>query len=345
MEVIGLDIGFGFTKATNGKRSLIFKSVYGEANEVQFREQLLQSKDKEEHLQIELDGVSYFAGELAERQSQERFFTLDQAQFVSDFTKVLALVPLSRMVERQDPVKLVAGLPVSHYRQHKKEIVEILKGQHEVTVIDQNRERTDTVVRITNVRVVPQPFGALMNLMLNDIGEVRDRRFLDEKIGVIDVGFRTTDYTIADRTRYSERGSLTLDLGVSKAFGAIANKLQESSGINVELYRLFDAVDKGSIKIHGKRYDLSLIKDHAFSQLATRIATEANRLWTTDWDIDSVLITGGGGPILAPHITKLVKGEVMASDASKDARLANVRGFCKYGKRLWTRGANPPPGR
>lgn len=345
MDVIGLDIGFGFTKATDGKRSMIFKSVYGEASEMQFREQLLKSEQKEEHLQIEIDGTSYFGGELAERQSVERFFTLDQTQFVRDFTKILALMPLSHMVARQEPVKLVAGLPVSYYRRHKTEIVDILKGQHELTVIDPNEERRDTVIRITSVRVVPQPFGALMDMMLNDIGEVRDRRFLGEKIGVIDVGFRTTDFTIADQTRYSERGSRTIDLGISKAFSTIAAKLQESSGVNVELYRLYRAVDEGGIKIHGKRYDLKLITEHAFNQLATRVANEANRLWTNDWDIDKVLITGGGGAVLAPFIQKIVKGEVLPIDAKADARFANVRGFCKYGKRLWTRGSNPPAGR
>lgn len=346
MEVIGLDIGFGFTKATNGKRSMVFKSVYGEASDMQFREQLLANPaHADEHLQIEIDGTSYFAGELAERQSQERFFTLDQAQFVSDFTRILALIPLSRMVGRQDPVKLVAGLPVSYYQRHKSQIVEILKGQHELTVIDANQERTDTVVRITSVRVVPQPFGALMNLMLNDIGEVRDKAFMTEKIGVIDVGFRTTDFTIADKTRYSERGSRTLDLGISKAFASIAAKLQESSGVNVELYRLYEAVDKGFIKIHGKKYDLSLIKEHAFTHLANRVATEANRLWASDWDIDRILVTGGGGSVLAPFIDKLVQGEIMTPEPGADIRFGNVQGFCKYGKRLWTRGTNPPPGR
>jgi plasmid segregation protein ParM len=184
-----------------------------------------------------------------------------------------------------------------------------------------------------------------MNMMLNDIGEVRDRRYLEEKVGVIDVGFRTTDFTVADQTRYSERGSRTLDLGISKAFASIAAKLQESSGVNVELYRLYDAVEKGSIKIHGKRYDLSLIRDHAFTQLASRIGAEANRLWANDWDMDKVLITGGGGGVLAAHLGKLIKGEILAPEAGSDVRFANAQGFCKYGKRLWTRGANPPAGR
>lgn len=345
MEVIGLDIGFGYTKATNGKRFVVFKSVYGEAAEMQFREQLMAEDKAEEHLHVEIDGKALFVGELAERQSVERFFTLDQNQFVADFTKVLALAPLAQMVERQDPVKVVAGLPISHYRRHRKELVEILKGQHPVSVVDAQGERTETVVRITDVRVVPQPFGSVLNLMLSDLGEVRDRRFLDEKVGVIDVGFRTTDYTIADGTKYSERGSRTVDTGISRAFATIASKLQESSSVNIELYRLFEAVEQGGIKIHGKRYDLKLIKEHAFTQLAGAIATEANRLWASDWDIDRVMISGGGGAVLAPYLQPLIKGEIMPVDPGRDFRLNNVRGYLKYGKRLWTRGANPPADR
>ncbi len=345
MEVIGLDIGFGYTKATNGKRFVVFKSVYGEAADMQFREQLMADAQGEDHLHVELEGKSLFVGELAERQSVERFLTLDQTQFVADFTKVLALTPLSLMVERQDPVKIVAGLPISHYRRHRKELVGILKGQHPVTVVDRKGERTETVVRITDVRVVPQPFGSVLNLMLSDIGEVRDRRFLTEKIGVIDVGFRTTDYTIADGTRYSERGSRTADTGISRAFATIAAKLQESSSVNIELYRLFEAVEQGGIKIHGKRYDLKLIKEHAFTQLAAAIATEANRLWASDWDIDRIMISGGGGAVLAPYLQPLIKGEIMPVDPGRDFRLNNVRGYLKYGKRLWTRGANPPADR
>lgn len=341
MEVIGLDIGFGYTKATDGQRFIVFKSVYGEAAELQFREQLLSDPDEEEYLHVELDEKSYFVGELAERQSVERYFTLDQSQFVADFTKVLALTPLSQMVERQEPIKLVAGLPISHYRRHRTELSNILKGQHPLVVIDKDGKRSDTVVRISEVKVVPQPFGTVLNLMLSDLGEVRDRRFLREKIGVIDVGFRTTDYTIADRTRYSERGSKTTENGISKAYASVAAKLQESSGVNVELYRLYDAVDRGSIKIHGKRYDLKLVVEHAFSQLANTIASDANRLWGNDWDMDRIMVTGGGGAVLSPFMNKLLKGEVMPVDPGTDTRLSNVRGYWKYGKRVWTRGTQP----
>ncbi|MGH8442503.1 MAG: hypothetical protein ACRETF_06315, partial [Nevskiaceae bacterium] len=69
MHVIGLDIGFGFTKATNGRETQIFKSVVGDAAEATFNEQLLPSKaNAGRHLQI--NGESFYVGELAEQQSR-----------------------------------------------------------------------------------------------------------------------------------------------------------------------------------------------------------------------------------------------------------------------------------
>jgi plasmid segregation protein ParM len=185
------------------------------------------------------------------------------------------------------------------------------------------------------VRVIPQPFGSMFNLMLNEIGKPASQRFISEKIGIIDVGFRTADYTISDKTRYSERGSQSSDSGMSIAYTAIANALQEKSGVAVELYRLYDAVTKGTIKIKGKRYDISGIVQAAFTQLATRIATEVNRLWSDDWDIDAIVITGGGGTTLAPFLSPLLEGEVLPMPADQDARLNNVYGYWKYGVHLW----------
>lgn len=343
MDVLGIDIGFGFTKATNGRDYRIFKSVFGEAAEIQFREQLFQQGQDGGSLHLELDGKGFFVGELAERQSNVRSFTLDQDQFIAAFVKTLALTALGTLVQRNVPVKVVTGLPISYYRRHKDEIAGILEGKHTLALLDERGGREETVVNIAQVRVVPQPFGSLFNLMLNDLAEVGDRRFIHEKVGIIDVGFRTSDYTIADRARYSERGSRTTESGIAQAFSIIASKLREKSGVNVELYRLYDAVERGSIKIRGKVFDLKSVTEQVFGQLASSVATEANRFWADDWDIDMIVITGGGGAVLRGYLQPLLSGEVLAADPGEDSRLNNVRGYWKYAKHLWAKSPNPPP--
>ncbi len=340
MNVVGIDIGFGFTKATSGKDMLVFKSIFGEATDIQFREQLLGPSSPEEHLHIELDGESFYVGELAERQSHVRSFTLDQNQFITNFAKTMAMAALSRLVSTNDNINIVTGLPVSFYRRHREELSGLLLGAHTMTTLDASGARHEMRLTVDQVRVIPQPFGSLFNLMMGDSAELSDKRYVEEKIGVVDIGFRTTDYTISDKTKYSGRGSGSSESGIARAFSMIAAKLLEQTGVDVELYRMYDAVARGSIKIRGKTIDLRPLTEEAFSKLASAIATEVDRLWADDWDIDLIVVTGGGGAVLAPYLQPLLSGEVLGIDPTADSRLHNVRGYWKYGRNVW--GAERP---
>ncbi|MDQ7002773.1 MAG: ParM/StbA family protein [Ghiorsea sp.] len=338
-HIIGIDIGFGFTKATNGHDFLIFKSIFGEAVEFQIKENLLNADSDHDHLQIEIDNTSYFIGELAERQSSDRTFTLDQTQFVSSSSKILALATLSKLVkDTSQPIKLVVGLPIGHYREHKDKLAKMLQTTHTFFVINANGERSQISIEVSDVRVLPQPIGTVMDSLLSTDGIPQNKRFATDKIGIIDVGFRTTDYTISDKGRYSERGSLTTKNGISRAFSQIGSKLKEACGIDIEIYRLYDAVDKGSIKVRGKSYDLHKITEHAFKQLASQIATDANQVWADDWDIDAIMITGGGGAVLVQYMESEIEGVVIPVKQDLDYRLHNVRGYYKFGLYTW---ANP----
>ena len=338
MQIIGADIGFGYTKCSDGRRTQIFKSVVGEATEVQFDEAIIESAEDGLPRHIEIDGEAFFVGELAEQQSRGRGFTLDPQQFIAKYARPLALTAIAPYVEDGNPVRLVTGLPISFFRKQHGAMVQLLQKRHQVTLVDRKGQRIEKNIQIDRVQVIPQPFGSVFNLMLNDVGKAGSQNYLNEKVGIIDIGFRTADYTISNKTKYLERGSLSSDSGVSVAFSAIANVLQEKSGVNVELYRLYDAVDRGTIKIRGKKYDLTKMVQRAFSQLASKIATEVNRLWSDDWDIDTIVLTGGGGALLAPHLQPLLEGEVVPVPADIDARFNNVQGYWKYGQYLWAGG-------
>lgn len=334
MQIIGLDVGFGFTKATNGRDTQVFKSVVGDAGEATFNDQLLPGRSATGR-HIAIGDEMFYIGELAEHQSRGRNFTLDQNQFLAKYARTLALSAVAPMADPHAPVRIVTGLPINYFRKHKDLLTQILQQKHVATLYRPNGEKDERTVNIERVRVIPQPFGSLFNLMLDNHGKPTGQRFITEKIGLIDVGFRTADYTISDRTRYSERGSQSTDSGISVAFAAIANALQEKSGVAVELFRLYDAVTRGTIKIRGKRYDITAPVKQAFAGLAARIATEANRLWSDDWDVDAIVVSGGGGAVLAPYLQPMLEGEVIPVPPDQDARMNNVIGYWKYGTHLW----------
>jgi plasmid segregation protein ParM len=344
MEVLGIDIGFGFTKATDGKDAIVFKSIYGDANDISFWADFGASSPSD-HIHVAIDGKSYFVGDLAEQQSSALNFTLDQERMLTDFVRILALTAAGFFLNGDSPVNVpinvVSGLPIAYFKRNHERFTEILAGHHQVTFHNHDGSHSTKEIYINKVRMLPQPLGSVLNLLMDDRGKIVERDLADQKIGVVDIGFRTTDFTIVDHLRYIDRGSRTIDTGMSKAFSIIAGKLQEKCGVNVELYRLYKPVEEGAIKMRGHGFNFAKIRDQVYEQLAHAIAGEIERLWSTDWDIDTIVLTGGGCVDLAAHLQPLLAGHVLPLDPSSDSRLNNVKGYVKYAKFVWGNSGTP----
>ncbi len=79
--------------------------------------------------------------------------------------------------------------------------------------------------------------------------------------------------------------------------------------------------------------------------MASSIANEVSRLWADDWDIDTIILSGGGCRELAPYLQPMIVGNVVSVDLNRDPRLNNVLGYHKYGRYTWkeTVSASPQP--
>jgi len=257
MESAGIDIGFGFTKGTNGRETVLFKSILGEATDIQFSTPIVRNQASP-CMHVLLDGQAYYVGDFAEQQSNTREYTLDQEKLLSDFCKVFALTAMGYLFKTFVPVNIVTGLPVGYYREYHQRLNKLLKGQHEISYQKSDNTNETRRLNINNIRIIPQPLGSLLNLIMNENGKITDRELAKQKIGVIDIGFRTADFCIFHGLHYVERGSSTTDTGVAKSFAVIAKELREECKVNVELYRMYDAVARGIIKIRGKEFNISV---------------------------------------------------------------------------------------
>jgi plasmid segregation protein ParM len=334
METVGIDVGFGFTKVYNGKNSVIFKSLIGDATEIQFRS-FLGDESSSANLHITLDDKSYFLGSFAELQSKMPEFTLDQEKLIENFIKILAVTGIGLCSNSGGPVNVVTGLPVEYLRRDSRRLKEMILGTHQITYHGLNGKDETKQIHVDKIHVIPQPIGSIFNLLFDDNGKIRDKSLTSQKLGVVDIGFKTTDFSIFDRLQYIERGSSTMDTGISKCFTVFANKLRQESNINLELYRIHKFVEAGKIKIRGKEYNLSTLKKKVYNQAAAAIAADLNRLWENDWDIDSIILSGGGSVELAEYLSTNIKGNVIPMPRNIDARFNNVQGYCKFGKYKW----------
>jgi len=338
MQVLGIDIGFGFTKATNGKDTLIFKSLFGDAADIQFWADFGDDTPTD-HIHVTIDGKSYFIGDLAEQQSSVLHFTLDQEKLITEFVRILSLTVAGMFQQKgasiNVPINVVSGLPIGYFKQNHERFDELLTGHHTIVYHSQDGREITKEIYINKIRMLPQPMGSILNLLMNEKGKIVDRELANQKVGVVDIGFRTTDFIILDRLRYIDRGSRTIDSGISKGFSFIANKLREKAGVSVELYRLYRAAETGTIKMRGHGFAFAKIRDQVYSQLAGTIANEIDRLWADDWDIDTIILSGGGCRELAQYLQPLITGNVIPVDLSQDPRLNNVLGYMKYGRYIW----------
>ena len=250
---------------------------------------------------------------------------------VTQHFKILALAALAKVVPSRVPVNVITGLPVGYYMEYKDKLAQILEGEHTLLIHD-SAQGNEIILNVNRVRVIPQPYGSLVDYLFRDDGTVLRADAARQKIGVVDIGFKTTDFTVCKGFRHSERGSRTTDTGIAKAFTYISEALNDMSGVNVEIYRLYDAVREGSIKIRGAEYDLSKVKGEVFGRLATAVASDMERVWTDDWDLDLVLLAGGGGDVLFEYLKPLVRGELALLKTKEDPRMGNVSGYVKYGR-------------
>ena len=328
METLGIDVGFGFTKASNGDERVLFKSILGDYSDIQFSSELEDSSSTQ-NLHVTIEDKAYFVGDLAEQQSSFRQFTLDQNKLLTDFVQVLALTAAGLCTAETQPLNIVSGLPVAYFKQDAKKFKELLTGSHQIIFHKRGGSKNTRKIQINNVKMVPQPLGSLMNILMDENGKIIDRQLARKKVGIVDIGFRTTDFILCDELKYIDRGSSTVKNGISSCFSIIADKLRQQSGVNVELYRLYKAVRKGNIKIKGSEYSLANLRDKVYAHSATKLANEINRLWADDWDIDSIVLTGGGSMELCSYLQPLIEGHVLPVDTNSDARCNNVLGYLK----------------
>ncbi|WDP93078.1 MAG: ParM/StbA family protein [Desulfobacter sp.] len=334
MEIVGIDVGFGFTKAYNGKNSVIFKSLIGDATDIQFRSSLGDASTTS-NLHITLNDKTYFLGSYAELQSNITEFTLDQDKLIEEFIKILAIAAAGICAKGPGPINVVTGLPVGYLKRDTRRLKEIIRGDHEIAYHQVDGKDETRRIHIDKVHVIPQPIGSIFNLIFDEGGKIKDRALAGSKLGVVDIGFKTTDFSIFDHLQYIERGSSTMDTGISKCFSVISNKLRQESGISVELYRIFKFVESGMIKIKGKEYNIMNLKKRVYTHTASAIATDMARLWENDWDIDSIILSGGGSIPLAEYLIPNVEGNVIPIQRDMDARFNNVQGYWKFGHYKW----------
>ena len=302
---VGLDIGYGYTKIVTSAGRWIFPTIVGRAEEIAFQSETLGGVSEVQV--VEYDGRRYFVGEAAERFSLITLDRRDREWVKSAQYGILALSAWMRAGLLDRPCHVVTGLPVEYYAD-KGSIVDLFKGGQLSRII------------APIVKIIPQPFGTLFNLILKDDGSVEDEALALKTVGVIDVGYQTTDCILVDRLDYIESSSGT-SLGISAASETVGREIKRRT---TRSFLRRTEIDEATSNPIGS------LAAPIVETLATHIEHFAKTLWAHRGQPDIVVLTGGGILLVGPYLREAFAKARVADEP----QLANARGYWKYARYL-----------
>jgi plasmid segregation protein ParM len=317
---IGMDVGYSATKAVSDKRRVNFPSVVGTPDKARFS---LNGSNaiiltQPAHVQV---------GEGAIVQSRFVSRREDRHWVESDEWYTLALASLTELTSatRAD-LRIVTGLPVSFYSD-KAQVRDRLLGEHKV----QREGRRAQVLRVTDCRVIPQPFGALLAATLDNRGRIVDNGLASGAVGVIDCGGKTTNLLSVNRLAEIGRETASVNVGAWDAVRAVRGWLADNCP-NLELrdHQVSDAIIERQVRYYGEPVDLTEAVEVALEPLADQVLAEATQLWNGGAALDAILVSGGGALLLGPY----VKAHFRHARVVSEPVFANALGFWRFAQRV-----------
>jgi len=324
MKLYGVDIGYGFTKVAGVDRiSRVMPSIVGSNEELSYRSDL---GDRIKITPLILNGHSYLVGEAAKRISRHRYRIFDSTWAESPYYLLLFVSALMAMrIEKlpEDSAAVVTGLPVSHYTQERvKQIQELLGQADKVRTLS-----GEASMKIEKVKVIPQPFGSYFDLVLNDEGKLKEPEKIRERVGIIDIGFQTTDLALAT-PQFVEASSGSLEVGVRSVADQLSRDLSKSHSITLDTTEAEEVLRHGSMRIFGEIVDLSEMIEIRTREVAEVILSFAHSLWGRGEKLDRLILSGGGANIFRSYFSGYRNLHVPS-----DPSLSNVRGYLKLARK------------
>lgn len=270
MQYIGIDVGRGFTNAYsehNGKKlSTMFRSIVSVGRSINISDKI------EKPIHIKYNSNEYFIGDLALKEGYQKISNLTDDK--TSLTVETLIIACLNEIAKDEEVEIMLGVP---YKLFKKsilsKIVEKYKGV-EYTIYNKITNKKK-VITISDINIFREADASLM-------WHTKDFVVLDKPIGLVNVGFRTTEFCYYDKELdYKDVYSTSKELGNKTVLSNIQNEIANSDeSIMLDLYDI-DLSD-----------DFDDLKDKYYEIFANQVYSEIENLWINKNAMD-IVIAGG----------------------------------------------------
>jgi hypothetical protein len=143
-------------------------------------------------------------------------------------------------------------------------------------------------------------------------------------IALVDIGYRTVDYLVAQvrggiPTPILDRSG-TWQGGMHVAYTAMGQRLEKDTHVRFEAHEL---VEREAVTAQGRRILLEPHRTAAFQALAADLSRHLATVWDGVGDkLDTLLLAGGGALALATYLAGLTAPTLLP-----DSQWANAQGY------------------
>jgi plasmid segregation protein ParM len=319
---IGLDVGYAAVKAVSGQRRVTFPSVVGTPDRARF------SLNSQEDNIILTMPHHVLVGQRAVEQSRFVHRREDRAWIESDEYYHLMLAAFTELTTATvAELRVVTGLPVAFYDGDRKALRDLFLGEHRA----KREGRRAQLFRVRDCRVIPQPFGTLLALALDDQGRITDSGLATGTVGVVDVGGKTTNLLSVYRLAEIGRETSSVNVGAWDVVRAVRDHLADHCpDLELRDHQLVEAIKARQVRYYGEPVDLSAVVDGVLEPLADQVIAQATQLWNGGAGLDAILVSGGGALLLGPRIQAHFPHARVVSEPV----YANALGYWKLAQRL-----------
>lgn len=222
------------------------------------------------------------------------------------------------------PLHLTTGLPLrAFYNNGKpnKDYIEKKKRSLMRPIVSLDGSPMPNIVKH---EVFAEGLAAWIDWAIDDTLTLREDA-LEQRVGIIDVGGRTTDVAVVMPGRQIDHArSGSSEIGAHNVMETMKSELFKRFEAQVSQQQAEKAMS-GQVKMWGKMTDVSDLAQRAIRETSEMILRDINRRLGGGADLDVVLLVGGGA-----HLFGCLSEVFRNIEIAPNPAFANARGFAKY---------------
>jgi len=267
----------------------------------------------------------FFVGRLAAEESPTASYAFDQNKIHHPHTRVLLAAAAALLSEGagDESLHLATGLPLQHFFNQRNEFQAFLNDFRVEAAVGNGEYKK---VYFDKVTLFPQGAGAIMEAVLRE----KDLLHRGSYLGLVDIGFRTTEYVVyeAANDKFRPKAALsgTIEIGMDDVQKAVGAAIADLAGARLDMLDMGSVINNGCIFYAGKDYDLRAVIAEAERDVAAAVLDRLKEAWGQKTNFLRVLFLAGGGATRLEKHFRDFHGDVRVI---RDPQFGNALGYLR----------------